>query len=163
MHHISFIVYLCRKVVEAKDKSPVEVSFSSQRAKVDVSLLFFPVKSFYPAAHRTDQNKALRGEFTKTGLQTLIVQFKLQCHQGLIHKAYCVRCITAQTHHTFLQLSAIFPFFCLIAIIHVTKHKRFLCTKNTVRRTMVITLLECKLNVLSTEVDRHSSKLKKII
>ena len=43
-------VYLSRKVIEAEHKSPVEVSFSSQRVEVDVSLLFLSFQPLYPAA-----------------------------------------------------------------------------------------------------------------
>lgn len=43
-------VYLSGKVVEAEHKSPVEVSFSSQRVEVDVSLLFLSFQPLYPAA-----------------------------------------------------------------------------------------------------------------
>lgn len=47
-------LYLSRKVVEAKHKSPVEVSLSSQRVEVDISLLFVVFQSFYPSKHKTE-------------------------------------------------------------------------------------------------------------
>lgn len=55
-HQVCVCVYLCWKIVEAKHKSPVEISFSGQRAEVDVSLLFVSVQPLYPSAH-TEQNQ----------------------------------------------------------------------------------------------------------
>lgn len=42
-------VYLSWKVVKAKHKSPVEVSFSGQRVKVDIRLLFVSFQTLYPS------------------------------------------------------------------------------------------------------------------
>lgn len=55
-HQVCVCLYLRWKVVEAKHKSPVEISFSGQRAEVDVSLLFVSVQPLYPSAHR-EQNQ----------------------------------------------------------------------------------------------------------
>lgn len=55
-HQVCICLYLRWKVVEAKHKSPVEISFSGQRAEVDVSLLFVSVQPLYPSAHR-EQNQ----------------------------------------------------------------------------------------------------------
>lgn len=49
--------YLSRKIVETEYKSPVEVSLSSQRVKVDVSLLFVSLQSLYPAVQRQIKHK----------------------------------------------------------------------------------------------------------